>query len=61
MSSTNQNSTPFIRLDLTPEAAFKAESGEEYPAGRLYLEMNCDADMDDGTDCVIPRLKYRRK
>jgi len=49
------------RLDLTPEQAYKAESGKDYPEERKYIELACDAELDDMTDCVIPKVKYQRK
>ena len=51
----------YFRLDLTPEQAYKAESGKDYPEERKYIELACDAELDDMTYCVIPKVKYQRK
>lgn len=48
------------RLKLTPEEAFKQVMGVEYHAHKKYIEITASGDTDDGTDALIPLIRYRR-
>jgi ubiquitin-activating enzyme E1 len=48
------------RLGMTPDEAYKADTGKEINTSAKFMEMAISAEAEDGTDVVMPPLRYSR-
>ena len=50
------------RLKLSPEEAFKAIKGTEFPAKKKYILITASGEtVPDNADAIIPPIRYSRK
>ena len=50
------------RLKLSPEEAFKAIKGTEFPGKKKYIQITASGEtVPDNADAIIPPIRYSRK